>query len=264
MNVADTCANPTPATCRRQGIFARVGRGLAAVACSLAASCAHVEERVSLRAQALEQPHTTRVEIGSGKGIEGERLEGSVRAQVQDLTICAAETRQRALGFRRVERRTVGQSLLIQWVFGGLFTATGTGLMLAQAQAPPAEEDTLNAARNERIGYLYAGGIAAVGLGLLAGSVWQQWGLGVHETPLGERVLQTRGDQFACARRPATGGRVRLTLPDGLQIEAEAGADGVALVPLPDDVEARLQAEGSRRASLEVMGDARAQVRIGL
>lgn len=238
-------------------------RAVAAVV-ALACGCAHVEERVTLRAQALEQPHTTRVEIGTGKGIEGERQGGTVRAVVQDLTICAAETRQRALGFRRIERKAVGQSLVIQWVFGGLFTATGTGLLVAQAQAPAAEADTLNAGRSEQLGYLYAGAIAAAGLGLLAGSVWQQQGLGVHETPLGERVLHTRGDRFACARRPATGGRVRLTLPDGLQIEAEAGTDGVAQVPLPEDLETRLETEGSRRASLEVMGDARAQVRIGL
>lgn len=214
-----------------------------------------------MRVEPLEPPRKTQVSLGSGLGIQGARDGNQVRAQLLVVQYCADEQQQRARGFQRVERQAIGWSLKAEWLFGGLIAATGAGLMAYTAANPP---DPTVTVKSQRTAYLQAGAVLAVGVGLLAAATWQQLGLGVHETPLGEKVLTKRGSEYTCGQAPATGGRARLTLADGHQIEGDADASGVALLPLPDDLELRMQTEGSRRATLEALGDPRAQVRIGL
>ena len=177
---------------------------------------------------------------------------------------CRTILEQRAKGFRRTTRRAEGASLTLEWVFGALFTAAGSGIIAYSALAPPPEEvDGEFTPSGTGQGYVHGTAIGLVGLGLLAGAAWQQWSLGVHETALGERTLKRAGHVRICGQPKPGPGRVRLTLDDGLQMEADAGADGVAILKLPDDIEMRLT-EGGRRATLEVKGDWRSQIRLRL
>lgn len=224
--------------------------------------CAQIGETVQLRAQPLGPPTTVRVDTSRGFAVQGERRGGAVEVQIDAVQYCADEQRQRARGIRVVERRAEGSSLLIEWTFGGLLSATGAGLAAYNAANPP--DVSAGSLRSEARGYWFAGGIGAAGLALLGGALVQQLSLGKSEIDLGERELHKRGKESICQRQPAQGGQVRLTLPDGAQLEASADAQGKASLPLPQDLEARIEKEGSRRATLEVLGDARAQVRIPL
>lgn len=228
--------------------------------CALPSACAHIEENESYRIDPLERARTSRVETGHGLGVAGSRLGLAVQAQVFDVSWCALEHRQRARGWRRVERVPVGQSLTIEWAFGGLFTATSASLIALNTLSPPAHPEA--SLRSQSSGYVFAGAVGAIGLGLLTGAIVQQASLGRHDTDLGEKEIEKRDPDFVCKREPAHGGRVRLTLADGMQVEADADQNGLAVLPLPADIESRLT-EG-RRATLEAIGDPRAQVRIPL
>lgn len=225
-----------------------------------ATACAHIEESTSLRVQPLEPERVVRIETGHGLGIEGQRQGLAVQAQVFAVTWCALKHHRRARGFKRIERTAVGNSLTMEWLFGSLFTASSAAVFAVNSLDPP--QDPQTSLRTQSSGYVFAGAVGAIGLGLLTGAIVQQASLGHSETDLGERDLEKRDRDFACKREPATGGRVRLTLADGLQIEADADAHGQVVMPLPMDVESHL-GEG-RRATLEVVGDAKAQVRIPL
>lgn len=227
----------------------------------LLCSCARLTEQVTLRAQPLEAPRTVRVQLGERMAVAGAREGDAVRAQVTRLQRCADVQEQRAEGFRRVERHPDGPSLTLEWLFGGLFTAGGAGLIVWTAASPV---DTTSSADNSGANYAYGAAIAAVGAGLLAGAVYDQMLTGVHEQLLGEKTLRKEGAEQTCGQAPAATGQVRLTLPDGAQLEAAVDAQGEARIALPADLEKRLTREGSRRATLEVLGDAHAQVRLDL
>lgn len=224
-------------------------------------SCARLNEQVSLRAQPLEAPRTVRVQLGERQAVSGARDGDVVRVQVTRIQRCADVQEQRAEGFRRVERKADGQSLVLEWVFGGIFTAAGTGL-LAWTAASPADLET--STDTAPANYAYGAAITALGVGLLAGALYDHALLGVHEESLGERTLRKEGPEQICGQTPGSSGVVRLTLPDGGQIEASVDATGQAVITLPVDLEKRIEREGSRRATLEVLGDAHAQVRLAL
>jgi hypothetical protein len=225
----------------------------------LAIGCAQIEETTSLRVQPLEPERIVRIETGHGLGVVGQRQGPALQAQVFDVTWCALEHHRRARGFRRIERTAVGHSLLLEWVFGGLFTASGATVFAINALDPP---DPATSLRTQTSGYVFAGAVGAIGLSLLTGALVQQASLGKSETDLGERDMEKRDREFQCKREPAKGGRVRLTLADGLQIEGDADGQGQVILPLPMDIDAHL-GEG-RRATLEAVGDPRAQIRIPL
>ena len=225
--------------------------------------CAAIEQTSRVRANPLEAPRTHRVPLGPGLAVQGERQGPVVVAKVEVVDWCAIEQLQRADGVRITERTAVGNSLTVEWLFGGLLTATGSGLLAYTAFTRPTQEVEGELSMPQASGWAYSGGITAVGVALLAGAAWQQLSLGVHETPLGEREMQKRGAAFVCARKPAAAGQVRLTLSDGSQLEAQANESGEARIELPADIDERLKLEG-RRATLEAVGDPSAQVRIEL
>lgn len=229
---------------------------------SAAPACAHISETVQLRAVPSGPVTIARVETGSALAIRGTRDGARVRAEVEVVHLCADEQRQRARGFRVSERKAEGSSLALEWLFGGLFAAAGAGLAAWNTVSPP--DSSAGSLRSQSRGYAFAGGIGAVGLALLGGALYQQLSLGRSETDLGERELTQRGRETICRREPAHEGTARLTLSDGTQIEGAVDLHGDAVLALPDDVDARMDKEGNRRATLEVLGDARAQARISL
>ena len=235
---------------------------LVAVLTTAAPACAHISETVQLRAVPTGSVTIARVETGSSFAISGAREGAHVRAQVEVVHLCADEQRQRARGIRVAERQAEGSSLTLEWLFGGLFSAVGGGLAVWNTASPP--DSAAGSLRSQSRGYTFAGGIGTVGLALLGGALYQQLSLGRSETDLGERELTQRGRESICRREPAREGKARLTLSDGSQVEAAVDLHGEALLPLPDDADARMDKEGSRRATLEVLGDARAQARISL
>ncbi len=236
-------------------------RKLVVVLCLVLACCARLTEQVTLRAEPLEPPRIVRVQLGERLAVVGSRDGNAVRAQVTRVQRCADVQEQRAAGFRHVERQADGKSLTAEWLFGGLFTAGGLALIGWTAVSPV---DLTTSTDNAPANYGYGAAITALGAGLLAGALYDQLQTGGHDEPLGERTLRKEGPEQVCGALPATTGQVRLTLPDGAQLEAAVDATGVARVPLPDDLDKRLEREGSRRATLEVLGDARAQVRLDL
>ncbi len=225
------------------------------------AGCARLIEQVSLRAQPLEPPRTVRVQLGERMAIVGQRDGDAVRAQVSRVQRCADVQEQRAEGFRHIERRPDGNSLTLEWVFGSLFAAGGLGL-IAWTAASPVDLDS--SADNAPSNYAYGAAITTLGAGLLAGAIYDHLQVGTHEESLGERTLRKEGPEQVCGQTPAVNGQVRLTLPDGAQLEAPIDATGQARIGLPADLEKRLEREGNRRATLEVLGDVRAQVRLDL
>ena len=227
----------------------------------LLCSCARLTEQVTLRAQPLEPPRIVRVQLGERMGVTGAREGNAVRAHVTRLQRCADVQEQRAEGFRHVVRQPDGKSLVLEWVFGSLFAAGGAGLIAWTAASPV---DLTTSADNAPGNYAYGAAIAALGVGLLAGAIYDQSLVGTHEESLGERTLRKEGPELVCGQAVATGGQVRLTLADGTQLESPVDGAGEARIELPADLEKRLEREGSRRATLEVMGDVRAQIRLDL
>lgn len=238
--------------------------GLIAVA-ALHAACAQLSETRQLRVEVLEPARTVRVALGTGLAVRGVRSDAGVRAQVDRVARCAQEQQQRALGIEVVERRTLGASMWLQWVFGGVFAAAGGFLVTtpAESAAPTSGDGEVTAPRSQSLRVTGAV-IGLAGLGLLGAAIAQTASLGIHERVLGERVLRRQGPAVACGTAPAPAVTVRLTLPDGTQLEAMTGLDGHATVPLPADVSEIVTREGTARATLEALGDATAQVRIDL
>lgn len=234
------------------------------LAFALSASCARVAEVRSLRVVPLERPRQSSEERGVGYAIQGERDAGVVRVQVEEVRRCATITLQRADGFERTERVAQGGTLAIQWAMGGLFTLAGGGIIGWNA-ANPAKADATGAVSvgSSSSAYLQGGLIGGVGVGLLVASLVQQLSLGRHDKALGSRELRREGPVRTCGRGPATSGTARLTLPDGTSLQATVDGSGKAEIPLPTDVDARLQ-NSDRRATLEVLGDWRSQTRVTL
>ncbi len=222
--------------------------------------CAHIAEQRGLRVQPLDKASNERVQTVQGLGVTGQREGNAVRAQVQNIQYCVTLQKQRALGFEVLNRQSSDKTLAMQWTFGGILTAMGGGLVTYSLLRPAVEEEGTYTTKGS-IAFPAAIGIG--GLALLTGSLVQQLSLGKSETPLGERTMEKRSSEFICGREPAHAGHVRLTLSDGTQLEADADANGLAVIALPANIEAILQADG-KRATLEAVGDARAQIRIGL
>ena len=237
------------------------GRCIVAALWLLAGGCARLSEQVSMRVAILEEPRQSLAQLGERRTIAGERQGAVVRATAHVVQRCADVLEQRAAGFRVVERHSDGPSLTLEWLFGGLFVGAGSGLFAWTALSPVDLQF-----RNDNAGgnYAIATAISALGVGLLAGAIWDTAQTGRHEFPLGERTLRKQGPERVCGEATAPAGQVRLTLPDGTQLEAALDATGHAEVALPADVEQRLQREDNRRATLEVLGDATAQVRVPL
>ncbi|MSP90932.1 MAG: hypothetical protein EXR79_03865 [Myxococcales bacterium] len=246
-------------------------RGARAVAVALAAlgcvppCCAQLLETRDLRVEVLEPARTVEVALGSGLAVRGARKGEYVQAHVERVERCAREEQQRVLGIEVVVRRAVGASLLLEWGFSGVFALAG-GWLLAESfeqpdVGPPTGEIAAPRSQSLRVTGL---AIGLAGLGLLGAAAVQTVSLGVHERPLGERTLRRQSPGYACRAAPAAAATVRLTLPDGTQIEALTGADGTASLPLPADVSAIVAREGRARATLEALGDAKAQIRIEL
>lgn len=225
------------------------------------ASCAQIAVHRQLTATALEPARAVVVPLGPGLAVRGARDGAVVRAAVLKIERCADESHQRARGQEVITRRSVGYSLLGEWLLGGLVTATGGTLLGLTAAYPPEPGVT---SKSQTTAWLQAGTVTALGLGLLAGAIWDQSQLGVERRELGERELRKRLAERTCSEAPAPGAEVRLTLPDGEQLLAVTGEDGLVTIVLPPDLETKLQNEGSRRATLEATGDVRAQVRIVL
>lgn len=224
-------------------------------------SCAQIAVQRQLQATALEPARTVVVPLGPGLAVRGVREGTAVRATVLRIERCADESHQRARGYEVMTRRAVGYSLLGEWLLGSLVTATGVTLLGLTAAYPPEPGVT---SKSQTTAWLQAGTVTALGLGLLAGAVWDQSQIGTVRRDLGERELRKRLAERTCSEAPAPEAQVRLTLPDGEQLLAVTNQDGVAVIALPSDLELRLEKEGSRRATLEATGDVRAQVRIGL
>lgn len=241
-------------------------RSMWLAAAALVVGCAHIAETSQLRAIPLEPPRKQTVPAGKGLGIEGRREGELVRAQVLEVAYCAEERRQRARGVQETTRTAVGQSLVLEWVFGGLFALTGGGVGAYNALRPPV--DDANGITTKASALPYAIGIGAAGLALLGGAAWQTASLGTRSEALGERELVQRSPERPCGRKPwvAAGpsdrARVRLTLASGLQLDGEAGPDGAVNLPLPASLTDHLEA--GQRATLEVIGDPRGQTRIDL
>ncbi len=235
----------------------------AAALSGVAGGCASINETIQLRARPLEAPRTVEAEVESGTRVRGQRDATNVRVEAETVRYCAKATRQRAMGIREVRRQAQGNSLTLEWLFGGLFTAAGITVLSYNAVAPPKLEAEEAGLSNEREAWWTGGAIAGAGLGLLAAAWWQQASLGVHTTELGVRELEKRGRHYVCRAETATAGTVRLELSDGTLIEATIGVDGKASLPLPADIDERLRQHG-RKATLEALGDWRSQVRIDL
>ena len=235
-------------------------RRLWLVCAGLLVGCAHLAETTQLRAIPVEPPRVQTMAVGKALGIEGARQGDAVHARIFEVQLCVDERHQNARGVRETTRSSVGQSLVLEWTFGGLFTATAAAVTVFDALRPPVDDKSGVSSKTSVLPY--AIGLGAVGSLLLAGAGWQTASLGVHEDDLGVRELVVRSPERPCGRQPASGGRARLTLASGLQLEAEAGADGALTLPLPASVTDHLAT--GRRATLEALGDARAQVRISL
>mgnify|MGYP007046927057 CR=1 FL=1 len=239
-------------------------RVLAVAALAAVAGCAHIHEATRLRVQPLEPARTRSEAAGRGYQISATRQGQLVQAQVMGVARCQQVLEQRARGFRRTIRRTQDSSLTLEWLFGGLFSAAGASIVTYAVRNPaPKEVEGEYSPSGQRQAYAYGAAIGLVGVALLVGATWQQLSLGVSEVDLGERMLKQKGRPQPCGEPAPAPAKVRLTLGDGLQLEADAGADGLATFTLPEDIEQRLRAEG-RRGTLEVKGDWRSQVRIRL
>lgn len=234
------------------------------VSWAAASGCARIAETRSLRVRALEPPRQVAEPRGVGFAASGQRDGTLFRVAVEQVERCATVTRQRAEGFERLERRAEGGTLVIQWAMGGLFSLAGGGIA-AWTATHPTRPDADGALRpgGDSSAWLQAAILGGVGLALLAGSTVQQTQIGVSERSLGARELAQEGRIRVCRRGPAAAGTVRLTLPDGSSWTAAVGPDGRATIDLPADLEDRLH-ESDRRATLEVLGDWRSQVRVPL
>lgn len=246
--------------------MAHVYRRAASVALILSllstCACARMDRRVGLRLVPVGTASQRTVVVGKGLSLTHRRTQEGLEVSALAVSYCMPVTSTRVQGFRVVKRAPVGRGLLYEWLMGGLITATGAGLLAYNAAADAPSPDTLELDYRAR-GWWYAGGITAAGLALLTGAAVQQSSVGVIETPLGQRTVKTEGAVSACRPLPATSGSVRLTLDEGPTYTAELNADGKAVFLLSEQVKEKL-ARGSRKATLEALGDWRSQVRVKL
>lgn len=226
-------------------------------------SCAKVSHTVRLSATPLEKPRTSIAVVASGYQLRGKRDGKTVKVQVAKANYCTRRTSQKARGFKVIERKAVGPSLVMEWLTGGVMSTAGGLLIGASLQAPEpttAAETALHRSTSMR---MYGGGFALIGTALLAGAIYQTSTLGREEIDLGVRTLKRDGLAKPCQLTKATRATVRLTMDAGLQLTAEVTATGLATIELPDDIEERIKADGGR-STLEVLGDWRSQRRINL
>ncbi|MBP48412.1 MAG: hypothetical protein CMH53_10790 [Myxococcales bacterium] len=235
---------------------------LVIVMAAMCSGCARLNRQVSLRVEPLQAPQHQVQVIGKGLKLSAQRQGDHLVVQAQAVEYCQKVTKQRALGFRVVRTEPVGRSLLYQWIMGGLITATSAGLMTYNAMSDPPVEDQLQLDYRRR-GWIYSGAIAVAGLALLTGSWVQQLSVGIEERPIGKRVLEKKASVSACHHGAAVSGQLRLTLDIGVTLMAQVGADGQARFALTSQLQNRLKA-GSRRATLEAIGDWRSQIRVQL
>ncbi len=257
---------PQVATARsaRSARSARLVAWLAVVGCAaLGPGCARIAVSRSLRVAPIEAPQHRVVVVGKGFALDAKRDAGVVNVTVRAVSYCRQLTTQRAQGFRVVQRRAVGPSLAMEWAMGALIAGAGATVLTYAALNPETTTDGELAVGSRKRTWFTGGAITAAGVALLVGALVQQRSLGRSEVALGLKTLRKQGVEAACQPTAATSGRLRLTLGDGHQIEADVRPDGTAALPLPADVDARLQRDG-RRATLEAIGDWRSQTRISL
>ncbi|MCO4762940.1 MAG: hypothetical protein KC502_15600 [Myxococcales bacterium] len=224
--------------------------------------CARIAVKRGLRVEPVEAAQSVVKVVGQGYQLRGRRDGQVVRVQVAQVSYCQHNQTQRAKGFRVTERRAVGPGLAMEWIMGGVITLTGAGLITYNQLNPPQVAEGELAVSSTRT-WLYSGAIVAAGLGLLTAAFFQQRSLGRSEVAIGMKTLRKQGRVRPCRAKKATGGRLRLTLDSGLQLETDVGPDGMASFALPADIEQRLKTDG-RRATLEAMGDWRSQRRLSL
>ena len=223
---------------------------------ALTTGCARLLTETTLRAQVLEAPRKREVPVGARALVLGQRAGLTVHAQVFTESRCADELRQNARGFATTVTRADGQSLLAEWLFGGVLTALGgAGLgWTATHAALPDEPPSAQASR-----YQFTGALAAIGLAFVAAATWQTSSLGTHERDLGVKELIKQTREHGCGRAARPNEALRLTLCDGKQLLATADAAGIAAFALPEDIDARIASEGTDRAILEVLSDVHGQ-----
>ena len=236
---------------------------LALVGLLAAGGCARISEVSKLRVVPLEKPRRSVVEVGKGYLLRGKRVGDEVVVQVARATYCAGKLEQRARGYRVVKRTSPDHTLTMEWLTGIIFSGVG-GWLFATAGGGEAQfvdgEARVDNSTSQR---LYGGGIGLIGGALLTGAIVQTLSLGRTEIDLGERTLKRQGAPRPCKLGKARSGRLRLTLDDGLQLEADVGADGMVRIKLPADIAARIRKAGPR-ATLEALGDWRSQRRLSV
>lgn len=243
------------------------GRGfLAFLALPLVAAspaCVRYHQETRLAVEALEKPRPAQKPRPSRLGLVGVRDGQVLRVQVFDEERCADVLLQRARATSVIRREPVRSSLLAAYVTGSALTLLGAaGITWALTHPPP--EDSPLAAQNV---YPSLGAVTVGGLIVLGMAVREQWRAGEQRIDLGERELEKLVRERPCVagggRTPRVAEALRLTLADGLQIEGLSDAQGQALLPLPADLDERLEST-PRRAILEARSDPRAQVVIPL
>jgi len=232
-----------------------------------AGGCARLGEVKTLETRPVGPPERTTRHVGTGFLVSGVRDGARVRALAEAVERCVDVTRQRHAARIRTVRTPEGSSLLLEWIAGGALLAGGTAVIVLNALRPPEPPDYTQGevhTRSESGAYVFGGVLGALGGGFLAGAAWQTSQLGDTSVDLPEQVSEKAGLQTVCARKPAPGAKVRMTLPDGATVEAVAGPDGVADLPLPLGVDELLQAGGRRRVTLDVERDPRGAGRVDL
>lgn len=248
----------------------RQGRALEVAALVVAAllavaspACVRYREETRLSVVALEKPRPAQKPRPPRLGLEGQRDGQGLRVQVFDEQRCADVLLQRARATSITVREPVRSSLLAAYLTGSALTLLGAGGIAWAVSHPPPEDSPL-AAQNV---YPSLGAVTLGGLLVLGMAAREQWRAGEQRLDLGERELEKLVRERPCVagagRTPRAGEALRLTLADGLQIEGVSDAQGQALLPLPADLDERLES-APRRAILEARSDARAQVVIPL
>jgi hypothetical protein len=226
-------------------------------------ACVRYHQETRLAVEALEKPRPAQKPRPSRLGLVGVRDGQVLRVQVFDEERCADVLLQRARATSVIRREPVRSSLLAAYVTGSALTLLGAaGITWALTHPPP--EDSPLAAQNV---YPSLGAVSVGGLLVLGMAVREQWRAGEQRIDLGERELEKLVRERPCVagggRTPRVAEALRLTLADGLQIEGTSDAQGQALLPLPADLDERLEST-PRRAILEARSDPRAQVVIPL
>lgn len=231
------------------------------VAACLAQGCARLVTETSLTAEPLESPRRAKVSLPPRIAVAGTRVDKTVVSKVFDEARCGEELRQRVRGTRTTHVRVDGQSLVAEWLFGGALLLLG-GAGTAYTATRTVDPQEIPGSQSNRLGL--TAGVAGAGVALLGAALYQQLQLGTHREDIGERELRRVEREQGCGRTAKGGEQLRLTLSDGLQLHATSDAAGQAVFVLPDDLDERLEAGGSRRAVLEARSDASAQAVVPL